>query len=210
MPKIYYTDYIPISDSIPEVCSQEHVLGRTLLAAGLRALCHIDVSPDELSGMLGMTENGKPFLPGFPDIHFNISHCDRLVVCAFHNSPIGADAEIPGYFAKVLINRALSDDEKSFLRSVGVTPALEEEWFYRFWTLKEAYVKMTGTGVDVDLTGFSFRFSGNQEPFQIQCSDPSVCCWQKKLSGGQILSLCCENSRNAPMIQPELLYQRIR
>lgn len=205
MPFIYYTTYQPISKSLSEVRLQEHTLGRELLAEGLCSLYRIPASPKALPGMLGITDNGKPWLRDYPQIHFNITHCEKLVACAFHDLPVGVDAELPGYFAKILIRRALSEQEKSFLRYVGKTPELEQEWFYRFWTLKEAYVKKTGTGVDTDLTGFSFTFCGNQEPFEIHCSDPSVSCRQKKLPGGQILSLCYESTGgNSPL---DLCYQ---
>ena len=193
MPHIYYTTYTPISDSLSEIRKQEHTLGRRLLVRGLQELYHLSVSEDTLPPLLSTTETGKPYLPAHPDIQFNISHCDGLVVCAFDKYPVGVDAELPGYFAEILINHSLSEQEKSFLQSAGTTPALRQEWFYRFWTLKEAYVKKTGTGVDADLKAFSFSFFGNAEPYQIRCSNPSITCWQEKLPSGQILSLCYED-----------------
>ena len=145
-------------------------------------------------------QNGKPFVTGRPDIHFNISHCKGLAVCAFHTAPIGADAELPGYFADILVRRTLSETEKHFFLQQAVDDVRKQEWFFRFWTLKEAYVKCSGKGVDTDLTAFTFSFpetflqpSCREFPtgvIQVNCSDRTVCCLQTTISHGQILSLC--------------------
>ena len=210
MPIIYYSFYSPVSSSIPDVAAQEHSLGRQLLLEGLQKFYRITLSQKELKSRIQTGAMGKPFLPEYPGIHFNISHCDGLAVCAFHSRPIGVDAELPGYFAPILPKKALSPDEQRFLKSRAADPALEQEWFYRFWTLKEAYVKKTGTGADVDLTAFSFLYSGSEPPYRILCSDPAVSCWQMRLKRGHINSLCYEHtgdgiyavSQNASVPEP--------
>lgn len=194
MPVIYYAYYSPDSDRIPDISRQEHLLGRSLLAEGLHSLYHIPDLPDPGHIELGTDSNGKPFLPGRPDIFFNITHCSGLAACVFDLQPVGIDAELPGYFPEILIDRALSESEKGFLQETGTTPALRQEWFYRLWTLKEAYVKKSGCGVDTDLTKFSFSFSGDSGQLSVNCTDPLVSCFQEKLSGGQILSVCCSRT----------------
>ena len=109
MPVIYCSSYNPGSSSISEVTRLEHTLGRELLRHGISRFTGIELSPGELSASLGTSENGKPFLPDFPDIHFNITHCDGLAACAFDRSPVGVDAEKPGYFAEILIKKALTN-----------------------------------------------------------------------------------------------------
>lgn len=194
MPVIYYAYYSPVSERISDISTQEHLLGRRLLSQGLRELYHISVSASQVDAMLRTEENGKPCLSDHPDIFFNITHCRGLAACAFGRSPLGIDAELPGYFPEILVARALSETEKSFLQEAGSTMALRQEWFYRLWTLKEAYVKKSGCGVDTDLTEFSFFFDRSNLPLRITCTDPHVSCFQEKLSGGQILSLCSLNT----------------
>ena len=194
MPFIYYTYYSPVSDSIPAVASQEHLLGRQLLLNGLNKRYGIHFSLPELEHNLQIDANGKPFLPAHPGLYFNISHCDGLAACAFHSRPVGIDAELPGYFAPILIKKALAEKEALFLQQKGSSTPLLQECFFRFWTLKEAYVKKTGTGVDVNLRAFTFTFQETELPAKIQCSDPKVTCWQTKLAQGQILSLCFEDT----------------
>lgn len=158
MPAVCYQYYTPISASIPDVCAQEHALGRALLRCGLDELYGISLPSDRLEEELSIGENGKPYLKNYPQIQFNISHCDRLAACAFDAGPVGVDVELPGYFAEILIRKALSDEEKDFLERMATTKELRQEWFFRFWTLKEAFVKMTGTGVDAPLKEISFSF----------------------------------------------------
>lgn len=236
MPVIYYTVYTPESDSVRKINEQEHRLGRELLAAALRELYEIRLRPENISA----AENGKPFLPAYPTIHFNISHCDGLVVCAVDDEPVGVDAEKTGYFAEILIGKVLSEEETSFLAAQTVQEPADlaasgdsakghrQEWFYRFWTLKEAYVKRTGIGVDTDLKAFSFRFTDFRKQecpdhsasadsdfydtsapeavlLTVVCSDPAVRCFQTTLSGGYIVSLCYTGENKTVLVKQILI-----
>ena len=131
MPTIYYAYYTPISDSISAISSQEHNLGHTLLLQGLQDLFQLSFSPEELEQALKTDANGKPYLPDHPEICFNITHCDQLAACVFHDRPIGIDAEFPGYYPDVLVDRALSESEKDFLQSHNADLSENREWFYR-------------------------------------------------------------------------------
>ncbi len=192
MPVIYYTYYTP-SSSISDTVKQEHFLGRALLIKGLSELFHLTLTHSDLDIALTYDNNGKPHLTQYPNINFNITHCENLVACAFHNNSIGIDAELPAYFPKVLIDRALSEKEKCFLLSKSTTTE-RQEWFYRLWTLKEAYVKKSGIGVDTNLKDFSFSFDVDKKTIAATCSDSSITCYQTKLSHGHILSACYENT----------------
>lgn len=79
----------------------------------------------------------------------------------------------------------------------------EQEWFFRFWTLKEAFVKQNGIGVDTDLTAFSFSFDQQTDSFHITCSVPEISCWQTQLEKGQIISLCYEYTRESVQVIEE-------
>lgn len=72
---------------------------------------------------------GKPFFPGRPDIHFNLSHSHGAAVCALHDKPVGVDVE------KLRpAPRRLAD-------------GMEDEAFFRLWTAREATVKRRGQGI---------------------------------------------------------------
>ena len=187
---VYYTYYTPISNYIPDVTKQEHTLGRRLLAHGLQELFHVTVgSLEDLEGMLKIAENGKPYLKDYPNVFFSITHCDGLVACALGETEIGMDAELIQEFPEILIKRAFSEKEKDLLHARGVTPDLHQEWFFRHWTLKEAYVKKTGVGVDTNLQDCSFDLTSG-----IICFDPTVSCDQAILPSGHILSVIYDYS----------------
>ncbi len=197
MPVIYYTEYDPISDSVSDVSRQEHALGRALLFKGLEELFLLPYRAEDEEAVIGYDDNGKPFLIDHAEICFNITHCPGLVACAFDTRPLGIDAEPSGYFPEVLIKRALSDTEKEILLSCESDESLRQECFWRFWTLKEAYVKRTAAGVDTDLRAFCFDFKADKklvcnEPVLIACSDPEVSCCQVATVSGHIISLCAD------------------
>lgn len=205
MPVIYYTYYTPVSNSVRTVEAQEHLLGRTLLLTGLKELYHILYSIDELEESLLISPEGKPYLAGLPGIHFNITHCHRLVACAFSRHPIGIDGELPGTFENALIKKVFSPEEKHFFYQAATTAELRIQWFFKFWTLKEAYVKKTGTGISIPLTELTFTFSHIPTPDTISCPDPGTACRQFVLKTGHILSVCYESADGDETISLNLL-----
>lgn len=124
-----------------------HVLARHLLAhLGAGRPAELAFHPDG---------NGKPRLvpaAGHREICFNLTHTDGLVaVAATDGINVGIDAEA--------IDRRLVDDDVA--RTVftadematldGLDGAVRRYAFFRLWTLKEAAVKMLGTGLSTPL-----------------------------------------------------------
>lgn len=93
-------------------------------------------------------EHGKPLLKDFPNIHFNLSHCRKGAVCAIDSKPVGIDIERI-LFKKELASFVLNDNE---LEQVLNAPD-KSIAFTTFWTMKESYLKLTGTGLVSDLKG---------------------------------------------------------
>jgi len=94
-------------------------------------------------------EHGKPFLPDYPDIHFNISHCRQAVAVAVSDRPVGIDVESFRHFGDGLLDKAMNGSEKAQI----LASAAPEEAFAAFWTRKEAVFKLIGTGITDDLHG---------------------------------------------------------
>lgn len=92
-------------------------------------------------------EHGKPSLKNHPEIFFNISHCKAVVACAVGNEPIGIDVEMRGRYKEPLARHVLSEEE--FAR-VQASDDMDLE-FTKYWTQKEALLKLIGTGVSTDL-----------------------------------------------------------
>ena len=145
-------------EELKEAISQkkQSEIGRSLLTKGLRIEYGLSELPDIASG-----EFGKPYFPNYPDIHFNISHCDRAVVCFLSDKPVGIDVESIRKFDKELAEYILNPEEfESILKSCN--PSLA---FTIIWTRKESFCKLTGQGLNTReeirniLTDFSVNFN---------------------------------------------------
>ena len=88
-------------------------------------------------------EYGKPYFPDCPDLLFSISHCRLCVACAVSAKPIGSDVECIDSYAPDLAEAVLNAQEQ---REVLASPN-PAETFGRYWTMKESYLKLTGTGL---------------------------------------------------------------
>ena len=200
---IYYCTYSPRQGSVSDVSGYEHRLGRALLCAGLREATGLPLQAGELDSLLACSASGKPWLPSHPSVHFNITHCPGMAACALGNFPLGLDAEPIGGYAPVLEKKILTEQEQSLLHEEHF-PSGQEEGFHRLWTLKEAYVKMTGTGLDTDLKSFSFSFGTGTSKSRPVCSDPAVSCFQWIIEEHLVLSLCAL-SNGRPCSEPALI-----
>ena len=141
----------PVKDRLKRINS---VLKRTGTFLWAQRLCYGTLQLHREREELPETvygENGKPYFKD-SDIHFNISHSGDYVVCALSPFETGCDIEkksenglkVAGRFAKREYDDIMSkktDEEKT-------------ELFYRYWTLKEGYMKATGLGMRLALDSF--------------------------------------------------------
>lgn len=90
----------------------------------------------------------KPVLRDYPEIHFNLSHCRRGVMCVIDDQPIGCDIEeIEKKLDLGLCHFCYNDSEVQAIVS-STDPCVE---FTKLWTKKEAALKLTGEGINDDL-----------------------------------------------------------
>lgn len=134
-----------------EVLRYKHLAGRVLsalafilLKEGLRKDFGIE---EELSFDYG--KQGKPTLHNHQEIHFNLSHCKRGVLCVIDTTaPVGCDIEVTGRkISDALMLRCCNEAELEAIRQAE-TP---NEAFIRLWTVKEAVVKYLGESIVSDL-----------------------------------------------------------
>ena len=88
---------------------------------------------------------GAPYIEGGP--YFSISHCKRGIAVAVSENPIGIDIEAIRTFSPELMRKTMNEDEQLRITS----SAIPEVEFIRFWTQKEALLKLQGTGIISDL-----------------------------------------------------------
>ncbi len=97
--------------------------------------------------------HGKPYIEN--EKFFNISHSGDYVVLACDDNNIGIDIEFnkPRNFSSIT-NRCFNNTEIDFIyKSDEPLNA-----FYKLWTLKESYLKFTGSGFSLSPKNFTFEF----------------------------------------------------
>lgn len=147
---------------------QKQCLGAGLLLE--KVLAQHGVSADSVR----VGKDGKPEVDG---IFFNLSHSGDLVICAISDVTVGCDIEKRREVPTHLAERFFSDGEKAYLASfAGET---YEREFFRLWTRKESYVKMTGEGMARSLDAFDvFQKNGEKCYFnehEVEGYQISVC-----------------------------------
>ncbi len=106
-----------------------------------------------------LQENGKPVLKR-RGAFISASHSSDFVLCGISKFPIGVDVEKIRPVNLKAAKRFCSEKELENCRN--------EEYFFKIWTLKEAYFKLYGTVSDIKQIEFSFSANG-------------VCCSDKKI-----------------------------
>jgi 4'-phosphopantetheinyl transferase len=107
-------------------------------------------------------EYGKPMITslyGGSDLDFNLAHTRGLVAAAITSQGrIGIDVERidPAKSDTAIATDFFAPAELALLRRSP--PADWPHWFFRLWTLKEAYIKALGTGLNTRLQSFAFTF----------------------------------------------------
>lgn len=121
---------------------------RRCLGAGLllrKALPLHGASPEDIQ----INSNGKPVAD---NIHFNLSHSAHWAICAVSEKRVGCDIEKITEEPKGLAQRFFHQNEADYLNACD--KERRRETFFRLWTLKESYIKMTGEGLHLPLDCF--------------------------------------------------------
>ncbi len=133
---------------------------------------------------LYISENGKPVSEG---ICFSISHSGDYVIGAASDREIGCDIERISTGSIYVADRYFWESERSYIEA----QTDRDKAFKQLWTLKEAYLKMTGAGV-----------AGNLRKTEIAINDGMNVFYDKKLQScrceslvidGYMVAICSEN-----------------
>ena len=91
----------------------------------------------------GIGSHGKPYVIGYEQVHFNISHSDNTCICAVDDMPIGIDIQKmkPCRF-DFIAKRFFTQEEQARYIMEGKNQTA----FYRMWTTRESVGKYLGVG----------------------------------------------------------------
>ena len=136
--------------------------------------------------------HGKPMLEG---IHFNLTHTDGLVLCAVGNQPVGCDAELIKKAPRGIAERFFCTGEKNVLHK---SELMYDDVFYRLWTMKESYIKMTGEGMSLPMDAFEIQLS---EPIKVFRNGVEQSCYIKEYEVlGYKVAVCSEEKEFSEQI----------
>lgn len=122
----------------------------------LRALLAQSLGVEPARINLVYTPEGKPVLAGTQTLHFNLSHSDALALLAVSpRRAVGIDVERlrTDFEPDPLAQRLFAPSECEALSRVPLGE--QHRAFLRLWTLKEAYLKAVGTGLNTPLNRFA-------------------------------------------------------
>ncbi|WP_434296521.1 4'-phosphopantetheinyl transferase family protein [Clostridium sporogenes] len=109
--------------------------------------------------ILRKNQYGKPYLIGYPNFKFNISHSGNFVVCAIDNKSIGIDIEeVRNIEYEDIVKSFFSVSEFDYIIKQDLNCQLSK--FYEIWVLKESYIKCCGQGLTIPLKSFSIDIEG--------------------------------------------------
>lgn len=104
-----------------------------------------------LPGTVRIGADGKPRVEG---VFFNLSHSGNLVICAAAEGEVGCDVEKIVKAPEGVAERFFHKDETAYIKEG--TEQERDERFFRIWTMKESYIKMTGEGMRLSFDSFAF------------------------------------------------------
>ncbi|MBQ2636495.1 MAG: 4'-phosphopantetheinyl transferase superfamily protein [Methanobrevibacter sp.] len=94
---------------------------------------------------------GKAYISNHENIHFNLSHSGKIVVCAISDMEVGVDVEYndPTIDLNIAKHYFYNSEYENIMNSKN--PSNE---FFKYWVLKESYMKYTGLGFHLQLDSF--------------------------------------------------------
>ena len=94
---------------------------------------------------------GKAYISNHENIHFNLSHSEKMVLCAISDMEVGTDVEYID--RKIDLNIAKHYFYNGEYESIMKAENKPDE-FFKYWVLKESYMKYTGLGMNLKLDSF--------------------------------------------------------
>ena len=130
---------------IQKALSEDRDIGKALQRFSVEELL-LALSPSVIEPRYRYGENGKPYLEG-RSFYFNLSHSGDYVFCGVSGQEIGVDIQkFQGQNELGLARRFFSSAERQALEACGDEES-RRSMFFRMWTRKEAYGKLTGEGL---------------------------------------------------------------
>ena len=122
------------------------------LSCGAYLLLKKLLSEKNITDPLFKTEKyGKAYISNYENIYFNLSHSGKMVLCSISDMEVGADIEYID--SEIDLDIAKHYFYNSEYESIMKSENSADE-FFKYWVLKESYMKYTGLGMNLKLDSF--------------------------------------------------------
>lgn len=95
----------------------------------------------------------------------NLSHSGEYALCSVGpaGAKVGCDVEMTKTFREAVARRFF--DREEYRHIMKQEEMLRTDWFYRYWVLKESFIKATRRGIAMELDSFRFAFDEEERPY---------------------------------------------
>lgn len=115
----------------------------------------------------------KPSLAGIHNFYFSFSHSGDYAMCAVSSDEIGCDIEKIKESKMNVARRFFTEEEYLELHNLQSEDE-RNDLFFRFWTLKESFMKCTGCGMDLSMSAFRISIDQNNRISVLQSTVPGT------------------------------------
>ena len=139
---------------------RQYIFAHAMLRMALSQIAS-NVAPSDWS--FGAGRYGRPFVAApktSATLHFSLSHAEGCVACVVsRHETVGVDVESVSRSVAPLSTALhfFAPEEVEALRGLPEPAAIER--FFDYWTLKEAYLKARGFGLNLPLDAFAMQVS---------------------------------------------------
>ena len=97
---------------------------------------------------------GKTYISNYENIYFNLSHSNKIVLCAISDREVGVDVEYidPTIDLNIAKNYFFRGEYENIMNAEN-----RSDEFFKYWVLKESYMKYTGLGFHLKLNSFTIQ-----------------------------------------------------
>ena len=122
------------------------------LSAGAYLLLKKLLSEENVTNPLFKTgKYGKAYISNHKNTYFNLSHSGKMVLCAISDMEVGVDVEYidPTIDLNIAKHYFYNSEYESIMNAEN-----QADEFFKYWVLKESYMKYTGLGMNLNLDSF--------------------------------------------------------
>ncbi len=122
------------------------------LSCGAYLLLKKLLSSENITNPIFKTEKyGKAYISNYENIYFNLSHSSKMVLCAISDREVGADVEYidPEIDLNIAKHYFYNSEYENIMNAKN-----RPDEFFKYWVLKESYMKYTGLGMNLELDSF--------------------------------------------------------